>query len=244
MNYAKTLKYGLQCSLKTIVPYYVTVAILLILFGLMIQREGSGTIHLGSWDVLSAFVIAFGIVGGFKERFHIFLQHGLSRKSLFMHYLIGILMIVLFMAGVEEIIHWLASQLHLDFITLYDELYESRYIVSTGMQVIERFLWHVTFFAGITSLALCIMIAFYRLRKLWRNLIFIALPITSILTASFIDGLYFQGQLFPMIMNDLWHFLGLYQDANPYQAIGSIACIALVFFACSYRILRKLNVQT
>lgn len=243
MKCAKTITYGMKKSLLTICPFYMALISLLILFAIMGATQGRSDVGgLGAWDILES-MVAVSIVAGFRERFHLFLQNGYSRKSLFIHYLICILCIVLFMAIIEEIIYRIAPSFSTTYTPAYKSLYGGRYMEDSSLYMLESLLWHTSLFLATTSIGFLVVTAAYRLSKRWKIVIFGGIPALLMFVLPAISVLFFDDQLGPTIIKGIWRMLGLYEDVNPYVSMLSTSCISVLSLLGVYGILRKLDIQ-
>lgn len=243
MKQSAALKYSLITSLKQISPFYTILFALLAIFCLLNMSTSIGESNLGSWDLMAIFA-ATAIPAGFKERFLFFLQNGYSRKTIFMNFLVSFVVISLSMAFLEIFILEAANLLEVGYHPMFNSIYASRYLGSEFSLLLESFLWHATAYIAMMSISFIGIIYFYRASKTMKTIVFIVIPTALILGLPIMDYILTDGMnMTAILFKFLLTILGLYQQMNPYIAMGSFSIIAIIGLISSYALIRRVNIQ-
>lgn len=242
MNNLATIKYSLKISMIQLSPFYVTVIALECLYIIMKMTVGIGTMSMGTWDIMAAFV-ATAIPCGFHERFRFFIQNGFSRKTIFINFIIAFLVSAFAMAAFETLVVMTSDAIGLNYKPIFSALYQYRYTISSASILLEGTLWHFFLFLAAMCIAFPFSIAFHQMTKFYRSIVFIVIPSILFLGFPLVDYAISRGSIIQEILTFLLKVFGLYETINPMLALIPLAIISSIGLIASYFLMKRANLQ-
>jgi hypothetical protein len=203
MKLKAAVRYYLNDFKKPVVIFY---GILMVLF--LLQLIIAALVHEdpGSYSGMEFATTIFLLVAGlnaFKAQFRLFLQNGLSRKTLFTGFVAGILILAASMTLIDLAFGWFRG-LFAPYQTIYLDRFGSLYADKNSLAALaDGLLW--SFLAYVTAGMTGFMISslYYRMSKAWKLIVSIGVPMLVFVGIPLIDGLYTNGAITAFLINVL-----------------------------------------
>lgn len=243
MKLKSAVKYQIYEFKKPLLIYYLIIYILFILFFI----ENSTLIHFGAdvrlGGIESASMIFIFIAGlnSFKETFKMFLQNGLSRKTLFISFICSIIPISAAMALIDSV-NGLIASLVIKYDPAYMQFYGKRYVGSVNgiFKYAEGFLWYIFAYAMLAMIGYFITVLYYRMNKGLKLLVSIGFPAFFFIILPMIDT---EGRIFTGIGNFFSFAWGYNNGCNPYFSMVTCTLISVLFGTLSYMLIKNAQVK-
>lgn len=243
MNLKTGVKYQLWEAKRSLIIFYGIIYVIYIFSITAARAFSSVTVTFGGIELSSIiFLFVLGL-NLFSESFRMFLQNGLSRRTLFFSLVLSILPISAFMATVDSI-NGLVANLLVNYDGIYLQMYGLRYGTGIGLQqTIEGLFWYTTAYAMVAMLGLLITTLYYRLNKMGKLLISIGLPVTFVVILPLIDRTFTRGAIFKGIFNFLTFAWGFQNGFNPYYSMITSTLFFALFGCLTYLLMRRAVVR-
>ncbi|MBU9727496.1 hypothetical protein [Diplocloster modestus] len=241
MNIKVSVKYQFQDITRALIIFSgVLLILILTLFIPGLQGTTNGL-------EVSAFIFLFVIgLNTFKENFGMFLQNGVSRKTIFAGKLLSTCAVCAIMAVVLEVLASLAKlgsgYRDIQLGTLYEMLYSDRMAsISPVLVAVENLLLLFSCCFAFMMVGYFITIAYYRMGKQWKLLISVGLPVLCFVLLPIVDVM-LDGVIFNFLFRAFIIMTGL-QFGNPYIGMLSALVASAVFSGLSWLLMRKAVVK-
>lgn len=243
MNLKTGVKYQLWEGKRSLIIFYGIIYAIYTLAIVATKTFSPETLGISGIELSSMIFLFILGLNLFSESFRMFLQNGLSRKTLFFSLVLSILPIAAFMAIVDSINGVVASLL-VDYEGMYLQIYGLRYGTGIGvLQTIEGLFWYITAYAMVAMLGLLITMIYYRLNKMGKLLISIGFPVTFVVILPFIDSTFTNGAIFKGIYNFFAFAWGFQNGLNPYYSMITCTLFFALFGGLAYLLMRKAVVR-
>lgn len=198
MKIKHATRYHLQGFVKASTIYYTIVIAFQLLALLIIHLTGSNDSNISGLEISSSIFLFVMGLNAFKSQFTLFLQNGISRKTLFCSALATFLMVSFAFALIDAVYPLLFSS-RFGHQSLYAGIYLRRQISFSLMGI----LWA----ALLNLIALCggflISTLYYRLNRLSKTLVSITVPLLLFVVIPIVEALiptfHFYSTLFQCI---------------------------------------------
>jgi hypothetical protein len=246
MNIKTAVKYQIYEFKKPFLIYYFIIYMIFALFFLSTSpliRNGAD-VNLGGMEAASMIFIFVSGLNSFKETFRMFIQNGLSRKTLFISFVCGIIPISAFMALIDSINGVLAGMVS-NYQTAYMQFYGQRYAGSSNgiLQLVEGFLWSIFAYAMLAMTGYFITTLYYRMNKGLKFIVSIGVPAFFFIILPIIDTNFTDGVISKGITNFFSFAWGYKNGFNPYFSMVTCTLIFALFGGLSYLLIRKAVVK-
>ncbi len=205
MKLKSAVRFYLDDFKKPVIIFY---GVLLVLFALEVilmnlLNETGSTSGMGSATSIFMFVIG---LNAFKTQFRLFLQNGLSRKTMFSGFILGIALLSAAMTLID-----LAFGRFQGLFLTYESVYMSRFgslYTNSSADLMDELLWTFLSYltAGLTGYAITCL--YYRMNKGLKLAVSIGIPALVIIVIPLIDGLYTNGVITAFFLNIVAFALG------------------------------------
>ncbi|PKM86992.1 MAG: hypothetical protein CVU87_10530 [Firmicutes bacterium HGW-Firmicutes-12] len=243
--YMKTaIKYKIWENKRPLMIYYGIIYTILVASALAITSADNGSISVSGIEFASMIFIFISGLNYFGETFRMFLQNGLSRKTLFISFVFSIIPITAFMAILDSI-----NSLIMGYITnyksLYLQFYHPRYVESsgTGLQFFEGILWSLFAYAMLAMLGVFITTLYYRMDKKQKLVVSIGFPLLLFVVLPMLDNSFTNGAIFRGIGDSFAFAWGYQHGFNPYYSMLTCTLFFIFFGGLAYLLIRKAVVQ-
>lgn len=250
MNLNLSIKYQLHDSKKPLLIFYLTIFLTTFSIILLTCLPKNNVISVkGSLQGIEAATAIFLLIAGmnsFKEVFRMFVQNGVSRKTMFIGRLVSVTLISMGMALVDSITASLNKKIihassNLEYVRLIDMLYGSRYEnYSSGfLRFVEGVLLLFCIYAAFSMMGYFITALFYRMNKSTKIAVSVGVPAGLFVLLPVVDSFVFQGAIGRAIERFMLFAFGFSNGANPYYAMVTMILSFAVFSGLSWLIVRK-----
>lgn len=242
MNIKPVFKYFVADSKRALLIYYAIIYLILFLTVILLKSmniEG----EISSIDVATMiFLLVIGM-NLFKAPFRLFLQNGVSRKTMFVSFLCFSGCICAFMAILDQINYRIFSCFS-TYAQMFSWLYAGRYETMFGVQqTLEGIVWSLFGYLLFTVLGFFITVLYYRCNKWQKFAISIGVPGVLFIILPLLDGNFFQGQIILNIVKFFRIALGLEYGVNPLIGTLSFAIGAAILGGITFLLMRKAPVK-
>jgi len=193
------VKYKLIEFRKAMLVFYAALIGITILLFSITMSSASSTASFNGIEVSGIIFLFIASANSFKESFHMLLQNGISRKTMFLAQIIWILCVSIIMALVDRILIitvTLGSQLSSRFMAggLFDQIFihKYKYDPSSFLLHFKVTIFSFCLYTGFAALGYFVTLLYYRMSKALKIavsvsvpcFIFIVLPIIDLITAG------------------------------------------------------------
>lgn len=244
MNVKAAYRYQLSEFKKSVMIYYLVVALIIIFFGTMVSFNDSQFNSTGGIEMSSAiFLFVLGL-NSFKETFLMLLQNGVSRKTLFLGKLVSAAILCTGMMAIDRILVAIITGLTngnntFRVMGLYEEFFlERTKELSPLIKTLEGLLFTICCYIVAFSIGYLITTAYYRMNKAAKIAVSVGLPVTLFFILPVVDSTITNGKISKFIAFMFGTVLGLRKD-QPYNFIAASLVAAVLFLAISWLLIRK-----
>ncbi len=245
MNMKAAYSYQIDDSKKSIMIYYLVVALIIVFFGISISLSDTSNFQSSGGIETSTAIFLFVLgLNSFKETFLMLLQNGVSRKTMFFSRLIASGIICSGMMVIDRIIVNIISGLtrnnpsfHIS--GLYEDIFYNRAKELGFLQknaegiLLTLCLYFLTF-----SLGYFITTAYYRMSKAAKIAVSVGLPTGFFFVLPIVDATITNGRISRFIGYMLGTILGLKKD-HPYNFLLSAIVGTVLFLSFSWLLIRR-----
>lgn len=243
MSIKSAVKYQFIEMKKAVMVYYAVIyaiyILLIVSLGLYVSGEVDGN-SIGGMEFSTVIFIFILGLNSFKESFRMFLQNGLSRKTLFKSFILSATFVSIFMAFVD-IVNGIVVNIISNYKSMYLQVYGGRYSETTSLATIylEGFFWSVFLYIAFAMLGYFITILYYRMNKQLQIIVSIGVPVFWIILFPLIDYNLAKGALSLGIKNFIIFTTGFKNGINPYYFITSSIIGTIILGILSYILMQK-----
>lgn len=243
MNLKASLKYHLLDNRKAIIIFYI---VILFVIGLAFTFAFSSTVT-GDPSLVSiqiagvdgATMIFLFILGlnSFKERFRMFIQNGISRKTMFVSFILSTAIISVGMALISCFLVILGklsvlSNEQISFQGMFEQIY--------GYQTFFKQLFFLAcVYMAVILIGYFITVLYYRMNKGGKIAVSVGVPAFLIAGLPIIDYSLAGGAINNTIAFAFTYSFGLYNGANPYYGMFTCLCTFTLFSGLVWLLMRK-----
>jgi len=258
MKLKSTVKYQIIDMEKPVCIFYFILLCILV-FGFTV----SGARFVISQNIISttsgarisgmelASVVFLFVCGlnSFKEFFRMFMQNGISRKTIFVSRFITILAVCTGMAVIDKGILLLGKLITSNSTRLvYTGLFEMIYAVradriSTLHMHIDGFFFNLCLYLAAMTIGYFITIAFYRMNRVAKITVAVGVPMVLLNGLPILDAALLHGTVLRALANAATFAFGFQNGGNPYFGMVTLLLIATVFSCLSWLMVRRAVVK-
>ncbi len=246
MNILSSYKFQVKSHLKPIVIFFSIIAVLDIISVAM--SFDLVDINISGQEI-GVFIFSFVMgISIFSENFHMLIQNGISRKSMY----IGRIAAVLTVSAICSVLQLVVSRLFnlvLEGIgnspsTSFCEILYKDYFAGTGYiaGLFTDFLLTFSLILALTSVGYFIGTLMYRLPKYGKYLFWGALWVVCMIVVPALEYLFFDGAIWNALFNFVLFVTGI-GSGNPFVLPISCGVVFAVFSAATWFILCRLPVK-
>lgn len=262
MNGKSSIKYQLNEMKRPVLIFYFVMLCILV-FGFTVSGAkfvitsttngvtSSTTSGSGFYGLELATIVFLFVAGlnSFKEFFRMFIQNGVSRKTMFVTRIISIITLCTGMAVIDKIILLIgkfaasrSNRIHFD--GLFEFIYGTRTAqISSAQMHLESFLFNLCLYLAVITIGYFITIGFYRMNKIAKISVAIGVPMVLLNGLPLVDAVLLHGVIGRTFINTFLFAFGFKNGANPYYGMVSCLVIFAVFAGLSWLIMRKAVVK-
>ncbi len=201
MKLKAAVRYYLNDFKKPVIIFY---GVLMVLFLLQITiayfLDGDAGSSGGMEFASTIFLFVAGL-NAFKAQFRLFLQNGLSRKTLFTGFVIGLAILAAAMTLIDLAFGWFRG-LFVGYESMYMERFGSLYADGSNFKALaEGLLWSFLAYVTAGMTGFLITSLYYRMNKALKLAVSIGVPALVFIVIPLIDGLYTNGVITAFFIN-------------------------------------------
>lgn len=248
MNLKASLKYQLSDCRNPIIIFYIVIAALLTLAfttHILFSDMYSGTTSMNGMGLAATIFIFIAGMNSFKETFRMFLQNGVSRRTLFISQLLSGLIVSFIMTVIGSIYTIIGKSLAAHFDRLYfrsfiEMIYSDRYASeSVSIQMlIESLLFYTMMLTAALMAGYFITVLYYRLNKGGKIAVSVGVPVFLFILLPIIDTLFGGFAIYSALIKIALSVSDFYQT-SPYCGLLINTLVFILFSGLSWLLMRK-----
>ncbi len=207
MKLKAAVRFYMKDFLKPAIIFYgVLLAIFilqLIIVSLLHVTEATG----GMGPAATIFLFVVGL-NSFKTQFRLFLQNGLSRKTLYTGFVLGVIFLSAAMTVIDLAFGWFQG-LFLRYESAYMDRFGSLYANGRSFAALaDSLLWTFLSYLSAGMLGFFLTGLYYRMNKALKLAVSIGIPALAFIVIPLIDSLYTNGRITAFALNVIAFALG------------------------------------
>lgn len=207
MKLKSAVRYFMKDFTKpTIIFYGVLMALFLVqlLIVTLVHETGSTG---GTGQAATIFLFVVGL-NAFKSQFRLFLQNGLSRKTLYTGFVIGIILLSAILTVIDLAFGWFQG-LFLRYVSTYMDRFGRLYANKSSFAAIaDSLLWTFLSYLSAGMLGFFLSSLYYRMNKTLKLIVSIGVPALFVIIIPLIDSLYTNGTITAFLLNIVAYAFG------------------------------------
>ena len=243
MSLRSAFEYHMAQTIRPIRNYYIVIVVLTLLFALLgLYFEQS---ERGTPSVTLAIVFFLGILS-FGNVLKMFLQNGISRKTLYYSMLLRVGVVACGMTVIDTLIAWVNERSAFIGGKFFASMYGSAFSNDqTILSFVVGCFWYALLYALVMMFASFFGVALYRVSRAIRMSIYFGVPMLFFIVLPILDSFNDFGVFIKMQDGILWlGGLSDLLDPNPYHAMGSffvgfLLCAGLLYFVVRHVVVRE-----
>lgn len=251
MNLKSAVKYQVLDGKVAIPVFYLVVLCVMALLLVSTSDLGpGGYVNIGGFEMGTIIFLFILGLNAFRETFRMMIQNGVSRKTMFLSFVILALVLPLGMSCLNEILLGIGKAMTSgnDNVTLqsaFEQIYAPRYIENLGtMQVVlEGLLFTICVSAAAMMLGYFITTMYYRLNKAGRIAVSVGVPAILIIGLPIFDAVVTGGAIYRALGQLTLFAMGGPNGYNPYYAMVSSLIAFALLAGLSWMLVRRAVVK-
>lgn len=242
-----------RCQMKDILKsmaifycIYYAVILLLSVISIWVNKNYDQPMSMNGYEISGGiFIFIFGLCS-FKERFLLCLQSGISRKTMFLSFVLSSLVLAFGMSVVDLLLSnvfrliFPSLSIYSIFETGYISAFSSKnilfYILQTGFSFV--------FYLAMITLGYMITTFYYRIGKIAKIIVSISVPVFLIYLLPLIDFSLLDGNITWFLSRVFLFAFGLKSNPpTPWIPLLSLLAASLLFLGISFGMIRKAEVK-
>jgi len=240
MNLRAAVKYRLYDNKKAILIFYIViVCVLAFMFIFSATKRNNPEIQgsIRGLELASAiFLFVLGL-NSFKETFRMFMQNGISRKTMLVSHIACTLAICILMAFIDSILSLLSRSITVINSGIYSagimEMAYGRHINSIGTFIVSVLLCFFIYIAC-TAMGFFITTLYYRMNRTQKTAVSIGVPALLFVILPLLDAFLLGGRFFASLGRFIQSAFG-----SPFMCMLSCMILFGIFTALSWLLVRK-----
>lgn len=245
MSLKASIGYQLKDNIKSIVIFYVVIICVISLIASSIAIPGNdGNTNLNGMEFATVIFLFILGLNSFKENFHMLLQNGLSRKTLFIGAVLTMIAISIGMAFIDSGLLILSNLVAdkvdgLIVISTFEMGYSEHIAGISKMQIFaERLIFQIMMNLTVALIGYFITIAYYLMNKTLKTIVSISIPVGLFVVLPLIDSTFANGSISKLI-NDMIDLAFGIKTQNPYCAMIAFLLASVVFGSLGWLMSRR-----
>lgn len=254
MNLNASIKYQLFDTKRSIIIFYLVIVTVILIsmtahifFPNAIVLSG----NMNGFELATMIFLFIAGMNSFRETFRLFIQNGISRKTMFVSRLIVTGIIGTGMALADRILFSLGKLFQSDnpsfaITSLYEILYQRKDGGAAGgfLNTLEGLLFNIGSYITVWFLGYFISVAYYRMSRGWKIAVSIGVPVSLSVILPILDGLVFHNEIIRFIEKLIFFMFGFSNDTpRPYVGFISLILISAAFSGFVWLMVRKAAVK-
>lgn len=240
MKVKQGISYHLHVFLRSSVVFYGIESFVYIMLGILSAIFLSGDMSSNGMESATfIFVFIMGL-NAFKSQFRMFLQNGLSRKTLLMSFAISALALAIGTTMINQLLSWVFS-FFMDCQPTFNDLYRYE---SGNAVTLTGLTWTASMSLVLTCIGFFITTLYYRMNLFGKLAVSIGVPALLFVILPIVESLYPTLNFFSMIINAFVWIMGFGNGTlNPIRAIACFIVGSGLVLSFSYLLMRRATVK-
>lgn len=244
MNIKATTKYHISEHKKAIFIFYIVMICIILLALLFSLSNPEGETEFNGIELSAGIFLFVAGLNAFKEPFSMFLQNGISRKTLFYSTLLSTFILCAGMALINKVIFYLTiivSSLDKTFYIheILGVMYPNHTATISPLLVhIESFIFNICLYFMFFIIGFFITISYYRMNKGLKTGVSVGIPVVLFIIFPTLDALFLNNGMTRSFLKAMDFLLGL-SAGNPWFSILTFIVSILIFSQLSWLLMRK-----
>jgi peptidoglycan/LPS O-acetylase OafA/YrhL len=237
MKIKQAVIYRLKDVRNSLLTFYLVVLACFVFFKIVGSLE---SVHMSQMNGLEMATIMFLFVLGlfsFRSTFYLFIQNGVSRKTMFYSYIITMLAVSGFMALIDTLAYNLNSSKR-GINSLFEQLYSTQYDDELVVKILVAFVWSLSAYLAFSIIGYFVSTIFYRMNKTLKIIVSVSVPCLLFIALPIVDS-YYDGKVTRWISNTFDFFFGTGEQLNPFISVLTCCGISIILGICSYALVKK-----
>ncbi len=200
MKLKPAIRFYIKDFMKPVIIFYGVLLALFVIQLIIVSllHETNATGGMGPAATIFLFVVG---LNAFKSQFRLFLQNGLSRKTLYTGFVCGIVLLSIAMTVIDLAFGWFQG-LFLQYESAYMDRFGSLYANKNSfMAIADGLLWTFLSYLSAGMLGFFITSLYYRINKALKLTISVGIPVLFVIIIPLIDSLYTNGVITAFFLN-------------------------------------------
>lgn len=250
MNIIVAYRYQMKENYNGCCIYYGVILCILISFfiGMSIVNSTASAGEISGFDAASIIFLFVTGVCAFGETFRMFLQNGVSRKTLFKSRLLTMISLAAIFALIDTVILSVAKGASTHFtnvscLSLYDSIYRQR-ISEIGFLLtrIESIMFDFCLYCLALSMGYFIALLYYRMSKGLKIAVSVGVPVCCFMVLPILDSTLLNGKISYVLKKVIEVLVGT-KTMNPYNALITCLILSVVLSGLAWRLIKKATIK-
>lgn len=241
MRLSRAFKFQIREMIKPIASFYGMFFLFVFLFIGLAYTSSDGSVSFGGFELCTIVMLFVTMLSMIRSDFLLFLQHGYSRKTLFLSTTLCLITTSAVVVFIETFVYKIFSNL-LPYNGMFFQGYGAAYMSDGGVKgFIDEYLWKFFLYILAGAIGTFISLLYYRMNKLQKTIVSVGVLALFIVVYPLADQYLFEGALTRLVVKIMDFYTGYAFGGNPYvNMLCNIGLFAL-FGALSFLLLRKCN---
>ncbi len=241
MRLSRAFKFQIREIRKPIASFYGILFLLVFLFTVLAYTSTNENIRFAGFELCTAVMLFVTMLSMIRSDFLLFLQHGYSRKTLFLSTMLCLISTSAVVTVIEIILYRVFSQL-LPYEGMFLQSYGAAYIIDAGVKgILDEYLWKFFIYILAGTIGIFISLLYYRMNKLQKTIVSVGVPAVITVVFPLLDNYLFSGALTRLVLKIMSFYSGYSFGREPYINMLCNAMLSALFGGLSYLLLRKCN---
>lgn len=254
MNLNSSIRYQLYDNKRPIAIFYTIAFVTSLIMILLVYFPNNPVVtvkgRMGGLEVATTIFLFVAGMNSFRENFRMFVQNGVSRRTLFIGRLITVSIISLGMAMIDNVIAVLFRKIipandRMVYKSTIEIMYGSRYEShsSGALMFVEGILIMFCLYVAVSMMGYFITTLYHRMNKAAKIAVSVGIPVGLFTVLPIVDSLVFNGAISRAFESFIYFAFGYSNGANPYCGALTLILTFAVFSGLSWLLVRKAVVK-
>ncbi|WP_312102371.1 hypothetical protein [Lachnoclostridium sp.] len=241
MRLSRAFKFQMKEIIKAIASFYGVIFLFVFLIIPISFKSSGGDASFGGFELCTVVMFFVTMLSMIRSDFLLFLQHGYSRKTLFLSTTLCLITTTAVVSLIEAILYKIFNH-YVSYYGIFNQAYGAAYASDAGAKgMIDEYLWKFFLYILAGAIGIFISLLYYRMNKLQKIIVSVGVPALFIVVYPLSDQYLFHGALSKFAIKIMNFYTGYAFGREPYvNMLCNLALFAL-FGAFSFLLLRRCN---
>lgn len=241
MRLSRAFKFQLKEIIKSIASFYGVIFLFVFLVIGISYNSSGGNGSFGGFELCTIVMFFVTMLSMIRSDFLLFLQHGYSRKTLFLSTTLCLISTSAVVSLIEIILYKIFNHF-VPYNGMFIQGYGAAYVRDAGVKgMIDEYLWKFFLYILAGVIGMFISLIYYQMNKLQKIIVSVGVPFLFIVVFPLSDHYLFNGELSKFAVKIMNFYTGYVFGKEPYvNMLCNLALFAL-FGVFSFLVLRKCN---